>query len=157
MNVLIAIVGLAVLILFHEAGHFFVARAVGMSPRRFYLGFPPAVAKVRRNGIEYGIGAIPLGGYVRIPGMRRPAANDFQTLMAPALREDPALAPAAKAVQRPLAGDDLHAAVAALPALRTALDQARLSPSARRSAERELRDVDEGTGADAFWRQPTWK
>jgi membrane-associated protease RseP (regulator of RpoE activity) len=47
--------------------------------------------------------------------------------------------------------------VAALPAWRTALDQARLSPPARRSAEQELRDIDEGTGADAFWRQPTGK
>ena len=46
MNIAIAILGLAVLSLIHEAGHFFVARAVGMSPRRFYLGFPPALAKV---------------------------------------------------------------------------------------------------------------
>ena len=60
MSILISILGLAVLILFHEAGHFFVARAVGMRPRRFYLGFPPALVKVTRNGIEYGVGAIPL-------------------------------------------------------------------------------------------------
>ena len=52
MNVTIAILGLALLILVHEAGHFFTARAVGMSPRRFYLGFPPALVKVRRKGIE---------------------------------------------------------------------------------------------------------
>ena len=65
------------LILLHEAGHFFVARAVGMSPRRFYLGFPPALVKVKRKGIEYGIGAIPLGGYVKIPGMHRPAPSDL--------------------------------------------------------------------------------
>jgi regulator of sigma E protease len=64
VNIAIAIAGLAVLILFHEAGHFFVARAVGMHPRRFYLGFPPALVKVKRKGIEYGIGAIPIGGYV---------------------------------------------------------------------------------------------
>ena len=77
MSILIAILGLAVLILLHEAGHFSVARAVGMRPRRFYLGFPPALVKVVRNGIEYGIGAIPLGGYVKIPGMHRPAASDL--------------------------------------------------------------------------------
>jgi regulator of sigma E protease len=154
---LLGILGLALLVFLHELGHFSAARLVGMKPRAFYLGFPPAIVKVRRNGIEYGIGAIPLGGYVRIPGMRRPAANDFQARMAPALREDPSLAPAAEAVQRPLAADDPRAARAALPALRTALDRARLSPSARRSAEQDLRDVDEGTGADAFWRQPTWK
>ena len=55
MSITIAILGLAVLVLLHEAGHFFVARMVGMSPRRFYLGFPPALVKVRRKGIEYGV------------------------------------------------------------------------------------------------------
>ena len=45
MNISIAILGLGFLILIHEAGHFFVARAVGMNPRKFYIGFPPAVAK----------------------------------------------------------------------------------------------------------------
>jgi regulator of sigma E protease len=39
-----------------------------MKPRAFYIGFPPAVVRTERNGVEYGIGAIPLGGYVRIPG-----------------------------------------------------------------------------------------
>jgi regulator of sigma E protease len=46
-----------------------------MRPRRFYIGFPPAVLRTTRNGIEYGLGAIPLGGYVKIPGCtdrRRP-------------------------------------------------------------------------------------
>ena len=38
----VAILGLAFLILIHEAGHFFAARAVGMRPRKFYIGFPPA-------------------------------------------------------------------------------------------------------------------
>src|SRR5688572_32905681 len=77
MSWLIAILGLALLVLIHEAGHFFAARALGMRPRRFYLGFPPAIAKVNRGGIEYGIGAIPLGGYVKIPGMHRPAPSDL--------------------------------------------------------------------------------
>ena len=39
-----------------------------MKPRSFYVGFPPALYKVKRNGIEYGIGMIPLGGMVRLPG-----------------------------------------------------------------------------------------
>ena len=76
MSIAVAILGLAVLILVHEAGHFFTARAVGMRPRRFYVGFPPALVKVRRRGIEYGLGAIPLGGYVKSPGMHRPSASD---------------------------------------------------------------------------------
>ena len=47
MNLFVAILGLAFLILIHEAGHFFVALAVGMRPRKFYIGFPPAVGRRR--------------------------------------------------------------------------------------------------------------
>ncbi len=78
MGIAAAIIGLAVLILVHEAGHFFVARAVGMRPRKFYLGFGPPLVKTTRNGVEYGIAAFPLGGYVKIPGMTRPAAGDLR-------------------------------------------------------------------------------
>jgi regulator of sigma E protease len=153
----VVIFGLALLVFLHELGHFSVARLVGIRPRALYVGFPPALAKVRHNGIEYGIGAIPLGGYTRIPGMRRPAAGDFEAQIAPALGEDPALRSAADAVQRALDTEDLDAARAALPALKTALAQAQLSRSAWRSAQRAVSDLDEGTGTDAFWRQPTWK
>ncbi len=91
MNIFVGILGLGFLILIHEAGHFFVARAVGMNPRKFYLGFPPAIAKTKRNGIEYGIGAIPLGGYVKIPGMHRPAAGDLDLHFGRAVEEQPSL------------------------------------------------------------------
>ena len=83
MNIFVGILGLGFLILIHEAGHFFVARAVGMNPRKFYLGFPPAIAKTTRNGIEYGVGVVPLGGYVKIPGMHRPAAGDLDMSFRP--------------------------------------------------------------------------
>src|SRR4026209_2779024 len=91
MSVFIAIFGLAFLVLIHEAGHFFTARAVGMKPRRFYVGFPPPLVKTPRNGIEYGIGAIPLGGYVKIPGMHRPAPSDLDASFGQALLHDPSL------------------------------------------------------------------
>ncbi len=110
MNVTVAIVGLALLILVHEAGHFFVARAVGMRPRRFYLGFPPALVRVRRAGIEYGIGAIPLGGYVKIPGMHRPAAGDVDVHFARALGDAPGLTGPVERLKRALAGGDFTAA-----------------------------------------------
>src|SRR5580765_5905576 len=109
MNITIAILGLALLILIHEAGHFFVARAVGMSPRKFYLGFPPALAKVRRNGIEYGLGAIPLGGYVKIPGMHRPAASDLELHFGRAVEEAPELTTAVSRLHEPLESGDLAA------------------------------------------------
>src|SRR6516162_2226596 len=83
MSIAIAIIGLALLVLIHEAGHFFAARAVGMTPRKFYLGFPPPLVKWVRGGVEYGIGAIPLGGYVKIPGMNRPSPGDLKASLKP--------------------------------------------------------------------------
>jgi regulator of sigma E protease len=157
MNITIAILGLAVLILIHEAGHFFVARAVGMSPRRFYLGFPPALVKVKRKGIEYGIGAIPLGGYVKIPGMHRPAPSDVDVQLGPALKEDPRLFPKAARVQRALEAGDLAGARDQLPELERAVAESELSPAAARAADRCVNELRDGLGEDAYWRQRTWK
>src|SRR5918996_2046120 len=69
MTYLLAAAGFAALIILHEFGHFTAAKAVGMRVERFYLFFPPAVAKFQRGETEYGIGAIPLGGFVKITGM----------------------------------------------------------------------------------------
>jgi regulator of sigma E protease len=69
MSYLLAFAGFALLIILHEAGHFTAAKAVGMRVERFVLFFPPLLFKVRRGETEYGVGAIPLGGYVRITGM----------------------------------------------------------------------------------------
>lgn len=157
MNITVAIIGLAFLILLHEAGHFFVARAVGMNPRRFYLGFPPAIVKVRRKGIEYGIGAIPLGGYVKIPGMHRPAASDLDVQFGAAIQERPQIFPKASRVKRALERSDLDAAREALPALQAEVDGASLSPAAERSAQRGLNELRDGLSSDAYWQQRTWK
>jgi regulator of sigma E protease len=69
MSYVLAAAGFAALIILHELGHFTAAKAVGMRVERFYLFFPPAIAKFRRGETEYGIGAIPLGGFVKISGM----------------------------------------------------------------------------------------
>jgi len=69
MSWALAFAGFAVLIILHEFGHFAAAKAVGMRVEKFYLFFPPAIAKIRRGETEYGIGAIPLGGFVKITGM----------------------------------------------------------------------------------------
>jgi regulator of sigma E protease len=66
---LLTFVGFSALIVLHEFGHFTAAKAVGMRVERFALFFPPLIFKVRRGETEYGIGSIPLGGYVRITGM----------------------------------------------------------------------------------------
>ena len=157
MTWLVVIGGLVLLVFLHELGHFSVALAVKMRPRSFYIGFPPALAKVRRNGIEYGIGVIPLGGMVRIPGMHRPAARDLQLSIEPAVREQPSLAAPVGAVRRALESEDYVAARSALPELEREVAAADLSSGARRSAGRALRDVEEGTAPDAYWRAATWK
>jgi regulator of sigma E protease len=157
VNVAISILGLALLILIHEAGHFFVARAVGMNPRKFYIGFPPAVAKTKRNGIEYGIGAIPLGGYVKIPGMHRPAPSEVDGHFGRAVQEAPQLVGPAERMKRLLADGDFDAAAGALIALDRASEDADLSPGARKSAERGVTDISDALGRDAYWRQRTWK
>jgi regulator of sigma E protease len=69
MSYLLAFLGIAALIVLHEAGHFAAAKAVGMRVERFSLFFGPMLWKVRRGETEYGIASIPLGGYVKITGM----------------------------------------------------------------------------------------
>jgi regulator of sigma E protease len=157
VNSLIAILGLAFLVLVHEAGHFYSARAVGMRPRKFYVGFPPALAKVRRNGIEYGLGAIPLGGYVKIPGMHRPAPSDVDAHLGRAVQEAPQLHGPAERVKRLLAEGDFDGAAGALKALERTAEESELSAHARKSAKRGITELSDGLGRDAYWRQRAWK
>jgi regulator of sigma E protease len=157
LNIAVAIAGLAFLILIHEAGHFFTALGVSMRPRRFYIFFPPAIVKRVHNGIEYGIGAIPLGGYVKIPGMHKPAAGDLDAHLGRALEEAPWLERYVTPVKAALEAGDLQAARDALPALREAVGRADLSEPAGKSAGRGLTDVDDGLSSDAYWRAPIWK
>ena len=62
-------VGIALLVLLHEAGHFAAAKAVGMRVEKFSLFFGPWLWKTKRGETTYGIATIPLGGYVKISGM----------------------------------------------------------------------------------------
>ncbi|MBD0330518.1 MAG: site-2 protease family protein [Thermoleophilia bacterium] len=157
MNIGVAILGLALLVFIHEAGHFFVARAVGMRPRRFYVGFPPAIAKVRRNGIEYGLGAIPLGGYVKIPGMHRPAPSDLDAHMRRPLEEAPQLAGPIERVKRTLGAGDFDGVAADVDALERCLASKPLTPAAAKAGTRGVRDLRDALGRDAYWRQSTWR
>jgi regulator of sigma E protease len=157
MSFLVAVLGLALLILIHEAGHFFTARAVGMRPRRFYIGFPPALVKWTRNGIEYGLGVIPLGGYVKIPGMHRPAPSDLDLHFGPALYEAPRLLPEVERVKRLVAQGAFEQAKPELEALEQSVKTASLSVKARKAALRGASELMDGVGPDAYWRQRTWK
>src|SRR5215213_4997024 len=65
----LAIVGIMLLVVVHELGHFFAARAVGMRVEKLYLFFGKPIWKTQRGETEYGVGMIPLGGYAKISGM----------------------------------------------------------------------------------------
>lgn len=56
-------------IFFHELGHFWVARKVGMKVEEFAVGFGPKIYGFTRNGIEYSLRWIPAGGFVKLPQM----------------------------------------------------------------------------------------
>lgn len=78
MQYLYAILALGLLIAFHELGHLLAARLFGIRVDRFSIGFGPAIVSWRRGGIDYAIGALPLGGYVKIHGM-----NPFEEGLSP--------------------------------------------------------------------------
>ncbi|HWF54886.1 MAG TPA: M50 family metallopeptidase [Solirubrobacteraceae bacterium] len=69
MSYVLTFVGFAALIILHEAGHFVAAKAVGMRVERFSLFFGRTRLRFQRGETEYGIGWIPLGGFVKITGM----------------------------------------------------------------------------------------
>jgi regulator of sigma E protease len=154
---LIGILGLGFLVFIHELGHFLTSLALRMRPRRFYIGFPPAVWKTERGGIEYGIGAIPLGGMVKIPGMHRPAPADVDHAFARALEEAPALAAPLRRLRNAIDAGDHEAALDAVALLPTTLESHTLSPAAAKAADRGAQDIGDALGPDAYWRAPTWK
>ena len=113
--------------------------------------------KKGNQGIEYGIGAIPLGGYVKIPGMHRPAPSDLDVQLGPALSEAPALFPKVARVKRALEAGDLDGARDAVPELERMVEEVNLSTAAARTARRAVGELRDGLAKDAYWRQPTWK
>jgi regulator of sigma E protease len=63
------ILGLSILVGLHELGHLLAAKVFGMRVEQYSIGFPPRIFKFKYGETEYSIGAIPLGGYVKISGM----------------------------------------------------------------------------------------
>ena len=68
-TVIAFIITLSILVFVHEWGHYQFARWAGMRVKRFAIGFPPFIYTKRRNGIDYSIGALPIGGMVDIAGL----------------------------------------------------------------------------------------
>ncbi|MGI9187070.1 MAG: M50 family metallopeptidase, partial [Gaiellales bacterium] len=168
MSWVYVIVGLLVLILIHELGHFVVARLVGAKATRFLVGFPPVALSFRRGETEYGLGMIPLGGYVRIVGMNRPLPEDVIVcqdaieeidLRRPEGQRD-LLGPAAAHLKSAIATD-------ASPAeCQTAADRARLAldadqhllhPKTYKETRKNLERLHDDLDRRAYWRLPVWK
>ncbi|SYZ72501.1 conserved membrane hypothetical protein [Candidatus Zixiibacteriota bacterium] len=68
ITILATIFVLGVLVFFHELGHFLVAKKSGIRVEKFSLGFPPTIISKKWGETVYAIGAIPLGGYVKMAG-----------------------------------------------------------------------------------------
>lgn len=68
-GVLIFIAGILIVIMVHETGHFVVAKLFGFKATKFFLGFGPTVWSRQQGETEYGVKALPLGGFVKIVGM----------------------------------------------------------------------------------------
>jgi membrane-associated protease RseP (regulator of RpoE activity) len=102
-------IGLLLVILIHEGGHYLLARLFGFKVEEYFVGFGPRLWSFKRGEIEYGVKALPLGGYVKIAGM-----NPYETV-AP---EDLSRSYGAKPIwQRALvifAGPGSHLLIAAL-------------------------------------------
>jgi regulator of sigma E protease len=134
---LLVFAGFSALIILHEFGHFIVAKWTGMRVERFFLFFPPKLASVKRGETEYGIGMIPLGGFVKITGMNPEELEP---------RESP------------------QAAAAGRPELATAQDAGRDTPQGLlERIEASGQDPSEREGLPpellkrAYYNQPVWK
>ena len=159
------IIGLLLLILIHELGHFVVARLVGAKATRFLIGFPPVVLSFTRGETQYGLGAIPLGGYVRIVGMNRPQADDVVVcqdaleeiqLRRPEGQRDifgPAVAQLKGAIV--LDADGQATADRALLALDA--DQDLLHPKTYQETKKNLTRLRDDLDQRAYWRLPVWR
>ncbi len=69
MGTAVMLIGIVLMIVIHEGAHFVAAKAFGMKATEAFFGFGPRIWSITRGETEYGVKAIPLGGYVRIIGM----------------------------------------------------------------------------------------
>ncbi len=79
VGVLVFVVGLAASIALHELGHMIPAKRFGVRVTQYMIGFGPTVWSRHRGETEYGVKAIPLGGYIRMIGMFPPRRGDTNT------------------------------------------------------------------------------
>ena len=63
------ILALSIIVGIHEFGHLLTAKLFGMRVEKYFIGFPPKIWSFNYKGTEYGLGSIPLGGFVKISGI----------------------------------------------------------------------------------------
>lgn len=68
ITILVFLAILSVLVLIHEAGHFFVAKKLGIKVEEFGFGFPPKAFGIKRGETEYSVNWLPIGGFVKLYG-----------------------------------------------------------------------------------------
>src|SRR5438094_10586915 len=69
VGIVVFALGILISVCLHEAGHMGTAKAFGMKVTRYFVGFGPTLWSFRRGETEYGVKALPLGGFVKIVGM----------------------------------------------------------------------------------------
>jgi membrane-associated protease RseP (regulator of RpoE activity) len=78
VGVLVIVVGLTISIGLHELGHLIPAKKFGVRVSQYMIGFGPTIFSKRKGETEYGVKAIPLGGYIAMSGMYPPKADGSQ-------------------------------------------------------------------------------
>jgi regulator of sigma E protease len=158
----IPILGLLLLIFVHELGHFTAAKRTGMRALRFYIGFPPPIVRKQVGDTEYGVGLIPLGGFVKIPGMLRPEASDLWAV--DDLLDRSERLPQERASEIGIAHDSIARLIAA-GRMDEAAGQAReliglidrteeIGATDRRRVRKSLERFIEATDPRGYWRSP---
>lgn len=113
----------ALAILVHEFGHFIVALKLGLKVEAFSIGFGPVLWKTTKNGVEYRLSAIPLGGYVSIPDVDPEGTKALESSSAKATEDkgEKAKIPAWKEIAVAVAGPAMNVVLAVVLAVILAL------------------------------------
>jgi membrane-associated protease RseP (regulator of RpoE activity) len=155
LGVVLFAVGIGLSVALHEFGHLLTAKAFGMKATKYFVGFGPTLFSFRRGETEYGLKAIPAGGYVKIVGMT-PLEEDEETV-APASPPPASPFPPAGAAPLTDAGLESGAVDPTAPAARTAAESASATPAEQATVRVGGTDVRATGGARAFWRFPAWQ
>lgn len=162
MPYLLVILALVLLVVVHELGHFLAARMVGIRATKFYVFFPPAAWKKQVGDVEYGIGWIPAGGFVKLPGMFEPEPAQVSERVKWELDQlgtlpgDDALA--ADAARRRIAhADGADALVEPVAELVALAERQPHENEARAGVLRRLGDIQDDLHPRAYWRAALWR